>query len=214
MDCSFPNRFGELFDDLISFCTALQSKLLSRICEHDDGTLFIPNSFPPPAPVATLAPVSPPEVYRETPDWGASPGFDEDNRRVRGRQYVLVTRSQAGTLTLSFSLQYDAEAETVTLPHSQPSEPEDFNENTIATSFVEEPFYKLPELGTSSSGGRGKQQSHVISVEGPQTPNNWLYVPQATKPTNTQPPLPALPEIFVPGKDHHICGPCNGIRTR
>ncbi|XP_062342963.1 collagen, type XXVIII, alpha 1a [Osmerus eperlanus] len=160
-----------LIDDFMTLPT-LESKLLSRICEHDDGTLFIPNSFPPPAPVVTLAPVSPPEVYRETPDWGASPGFDEKNRR------------------------YDTEAETVTLPYSQPAEPEDFNENTIATSFVEEPFYKLPDLGTSSSEGRG-QQSHVISVVGPQTPNNWLYIPEATKPTTTQPPLPALPDIFV-----------------
>ena len=28
----------------------LESKLLSQICEHDDGTLFVPNTFSPATP--------------------------------------------------------------------------------------------------------------------------------------------------------------------
>ena len=35
---------------LFLFVKDLESKLLSRICEHDDGTLFVPNSFSPSTP--------------------------------------------------------------------------------------------------------------------------------------------------------------------
>ncbi|KAK6323939.1 hypothetical protein J4Q44_G00062780 [Coregonus suidteri] len=54
---------------------------------------------------------------------------------------------------------------------------------------------------TVASGGRGeKQQPPVISMVGPQTPTNWMYVPKTTQPPppRTQPPPPPLTEIFVP----------------
>lgn len=156
-----------LINDFMTLPT-LESKLLSRICEHDDGTLFIPNSFLSPAPAPT------PEVYRKTPDRGVSPSSEEDNRRV------------------------NPQIEMMTPPPLQPAESETFSENTSATSFIEEPFNELPDITDAFSGGREKQRPQVISVMGPQTPNNWLYVPETTKPTYTQPSPPTLLEIFVP----------------
>ncbi|KAM6958814.1 collagen, type XXVIII, alpha 1a [Aplochiton taeniatus] len=146
-----------LIDDFMTL-PALESKLLSRICEHDDGTLFFPNSFQLPDTEPTF------QTYRPATDSGVPPGSEED---------------YWNSPTL-----------------------EGFQENSVddgnPAPGLEESLNELSDATLASPGGRGRQKTPVISVGGPQTPNNWLYTPEATQATFTQPLLPSFPEIFVP----------------
>nr|XP_029514785.1 collagen alpha-1(XXVIII) chain-like [Oncorhynchus nerka] len=149
-----------LIDDFMLLPT-LESTLLSQICEHNGGTLFIHN------PIPTL------EVYREVPDRGGIPNFEDDYRRPGPPIF-----------------------ENESPPSSRAPESPGFNENEIdtgKTSVFEVPLNKLPDVMPAASGGQGgKQQPPVISMVGPQTPQtptNWQYIPKTTQP---------LPDIIVP----------------
>ncbi|KAM4630454.1 collagen, type XXVIII, alpha 1a [Polymixia lowei] len=158
-----------LIDDFMTLPT-LESKLLSRICEHDDGMLFIPTSFLPPMAVPTT------EMYTETLD--TLPDLPEEE-----------------------NIHLELPVEAVTAP--SPQELGGFDDNLIVTGktipFIEEPLNELPDIMIASTGGRGKQRPPHISVMGPQTPTNWLYIPETTRAPYTPPPPPPLPEIFMPG---------------
>uniref|UniRef100_UPI003AAC3A58 collagen, type XXVIII, alpha 1a n=1 Tax=Centroberyx gerrardi TaxID=166262 RepID=UPI003AAC3A58 len=157
-----------LIDDFMTLPT-LESKLLSRICEHDDGTLFGPISFFPPMAVPTT------ELHTDAPDLPDL--LEEDNIRLEL-------------------------PEEVTTPYPGSPEWEGFDDNLIdiskTVSMFEEPLNELPDLMLASPGGRGKQRPPVISLVGPQTPTNWLYIPETTQAPYTPPPPPPLTEVFVP----------------
>ncbi|KAM3858204.1 collagen, type XXVIII, alpha 1a [Diretmus argenteus] len=159
-----PEGYVYLIDDFMTL-PILESKLLSRICEQYDGRMFVPKSFLPP----TFVPA--PEAHTEAPDWNALP--EEDNIR------------------------FELPVEVETSPSPRSPELDAFEDNLIeanktASSFGD-PLNELPDIMVAAPSGRGKQRPPVISMVGPQTPSNWLYIPETT-----HPPPPPPTEIFVP----------------
>ncbi|XP_030644348.1 collagen, type XXVIII, alpha 1a [Chanos chanos] len=164
-----------LIDDFMTLPT-LESKLLSQICEYDDGTLFIPNEITQYPPGRVSTPEERDSVVRynnEVKRLSEKPGF----------QVKLVTPSPPRPLETE-GRENNEIVSIKTLPDDRPNE--------------------VPDLTAAQSefGSRGRPQSSVISVEGPQGSTNWVYEPQTTKQpplAQTLPPPPPLPDIFVPG---------------
>ncbi|KAJ7991707.1 hypothetical protein DPEC_G00286670 [Dallia pectoralis] len=173
-----------LIDDFTMLPT-LENKLLNQICEHDDGTFFIPDFLGPPAngPTAAsaLLTVSPPVVYREVLDRRGSPDIKDEFK-------------SPGPVVFA----------TEVAPSSSTPEPSGFSENDIYTrktplSF-EVPLRKFPDVIAAESGGQEwKQRPPVISIVGPQIP----HVPVTTQapPTRTKPSPPQRPDVFGPVAD-------------
>ncbi|XP_062385365.1 collagen alpha-1(XXVIII) chain-like [Sardina pilchardus] len=229
-----------LIDDFMTLPT-LESKLLSRICEHDDGSLFrpIPNfQFPnghSPPPGKTDKPTYDSDPYRPDNDL-YRPGnvpYRPDNDFYRPDPY----RPESEIYRPDKQPQPPVEPERPPFPDRSPPFPDrsppfpdrsppfpddadgnslDDNEIEIghSTSLYEEPFDPLPEFTVESPGV--KVMSEVIAMVGPQTPTNW-HSNLATPPVPTQPPPPPPADGFVQevgcGQDLDP-GPCRQYEVR
>ncbi|KAL0962133.1 hypothetical protein UPYG_G00336150 [Umbra pygmaea] len=192
---SDPNENVYLINDFMTLPT-LENSLLSQICEHDNGTPFISNTLRTPTPRSTApTPVTKPtpEAYKEVPDRGGSPSF-EDGYRTAGPTVFETT--------------------TLFAPVSPSFYPNEIRNRQTTQN-------KLPDTMTSGPQG-GKQRRPAISLVGPQTPQtptNQLYFPETTQhpPLQTQPPPPKLTDAVVPVvgcRQPFDSGPCRQYVVR
>ncbi|XP_061080709.1 collagen, type XXVIII, alpha 1b [Conger conger] len=172
-----------LIEDFITL-PALESKLLTRICEPEDTSLFssVPSSPQPPGTPTNS------ELFRETPERTDTPTFTGDFNRLYkepghpgGPKKPMFSQkpdiSKNSTVSITRKLSFDGEPITS----------------------LTDPYPLLPD--------RVKQHLPSVPVTGPQAPPKWHF-------TTTQPPPAPQPEPVLQNRPDEGCtqdldpGPC------
>ncbi|KAG7469651.1 hypothetical protein MATL_G00131120 [Megalops atlanticus] len=179
-----------LIEDFMTL-PALEGKLLSQICETEETPLFspVPSSPLPPGIVPEFKP--PPEIGERTD----TPIFNGDYNRIYKEPRP------------------PGEPERPTFPKTvKPSKTNNNHKNNVTriVSFDGEPLNGLTDLyPPSPNNNRRNHRLPGIPVPGPQHPTKRLFIPEATLPPPTPPPLPVAENKYDPGcKQALDPGPC------
>ncbi|XP_063042218.1 collagen, type XXVIII, alpha 1a [Engraulis encrasicolus] len=180
-----------LIDDFMTLPT-LESKLLSRICEHDDGSLF--------RPLPNLPNFLFPNGHGPSPDRVDKPPYDNEPYRPDNDHY-----RPEHTPYRPDNTPYRSDNDLYR-PDRLPYQPENdadgegntFDDNEIesdrTTSVYDDPFDKLPEITAEAP-----DLSELFGIAGPQTPTSWRSDPATPAPPlpPTKPPSPPLADGLV-----------------
>ncbi|KAF0024660.1 hypothetical protein F2P81_023462 [Scophthalmus maximus] len=98
------------------------------------------------------------------------------------------------------NVQHELTVETVTAPTQRPPESEWPDENLVDSELSVEPWNRLPGVTFASPGGKGKQDTGVTSVVGPQPPTSSRLREAKSTQAPVSPPPPPLTESSVSGE--------------